>query len=126
MSDTKAPLLSEDILAFGEEDNVQPEKLLHPYVTFFHLCFRVTSIVAYIMCGWFSSSFITSFVVVVILLSMDFWTVKNITGRLMVGLRWWNYVDEDGNSHWVYESKQGDYRIVQMREKQKYFGLLWY
>jgi len=37
---------------------------------------------------------------------MDFWTVKNITGRLMVGLRWWNYVDDDGKSHWIFESKK--------------------
>lgn len=40
---------------------------------------------------------------------MDFWTVKNITGRLMVGLRWWNYVDDDGKSHWVYESRKVDF-----------------
>lgn len=39
---------------------------------------------------------------------MDFWTVKNITGRLMVGLRWWNYVDDDGKSHWMYESRKVD------------------
>jgi len=58
------------------------------------------------LCGWFSNSFIASFVTVVLLLSMDFWTVKNITGRLMVGLRWWNYVDDDGKSHWVFESKK--------------------
>lgn len=58
------------------------------------------------LCGWFSDSFITSFVVVVLLLSMDFWTVKNITGRLMVGLRWWNYVDDNGESHWVFESRK--------------------
>jgi hypothetical protein len=24
----------------------------------------------------------------------------------MVGLRWWNYVDDDGVSHWVYESRK--------------------
>jgi hypothetical protein len=47
---------------------------------------------------------VTSFVVIVVLLSIDFWTVKNISGRLLVGLRWWNYVDEDGESHWVFES----------------------
>lgn len=58
------------------------------------------------LCGWFSDSFITSFVFVVLLLSADFWTVKNITGRLLVGLRWWNYVDDDGVSHWVFESKK--------------------
>ena len=77
-----------------------------PVVTFFHLCFRVLSVVTYLLCGWLSNSFITSFIVIVILLSFDFWTVKNVTGRLMVGLRWWNYVDEDGNSHWVFESRK--------------------
>ena len=41
------------------------------------------------------------------MLSMDFWAVKNITGRLLVGLRWWNYVDDDGKSHWVYEARKG-------------------
>lgn len=78
----------------------------HPYVTFFHIAFRCAAIVVYILCGWFSDSFITSFVTVILLLSMDFWTVKNITGRLMVGLRWWNYVDDEGKSHWVYEARK--------------------
>lgn len=78
----------------------------HPYVTLFHLAFRIAAIVVYLFCGAFSNSFIASFVTVVLLLSMDFWTVKNITGRLMVGLRWWNYVDDDGKSHWVFESKK--------------------
>lgn len=78
----------------------------HPYVTSFHLAFRVTALVTYMFCGWFSTSFIASFVAVTLLLSMDFWTVKNITGRLMVGLRWWNYVDDDGKSHWVFESRK--------------------
>lgn len=78
----------------------------HPYVTFFHLAFRGASVIVYMLCGWFSDSFIASFVTVVLFLSMDFWTVKNITGRLMVGLRWWNYVDDDGKSHWVFESRK--------------------
>ncbi|CAF4500762.1 unnamed protein product, partial [Didymodactylos carnosus] len=38
---------------------------------------------------------------------MDFWTVKNITGRLLAGLRWWNYVDDTGESHWIFEAKKG-------------------
>ncbi|XP_054286689.1 uncharacterized Golgi apparatus membrane protein-like protein CG5021 isoform X1 [Macrosteles quadrilineatus] len=101
-----APLIDDDTLGFGEEENAG--KLTHPYVTFFHLFFRGTALVMYLLCGWFSKSFITSFVIIVLLLSMDFWTVKNITGRLMVGLRWWNYVDDDGASHWVFESRKGD------------------
>ena len=70
----------------------------------FHVVFRILAVVVYLLCGWFSDSFVTSFVVIVVLLSIDFWTVKNISGRLLVGLRWWNYVDEDGESHWVFES----------------------
>ncbi|KOB79151.1 Uncharacterized protein OBRU01_00967, partial [Operophtera brumata] len=72
----------------------------HPYIVFFHWVFRSAAIVVYVLCGWFSESFIASFVLVVLLLSADFWTVKNISGRLLVGLRWWNYVDDDGKSHW--------------------------
>ena len=30
--------------------------------------------------------------------------MKNVTGRLLVGLRWWNYVKEDGSNEWVFES----------------------
>jgi hypothetical protein len=29
-----------------------------------------------------------------------------ITGRLMVGLRWWNYVDDNGESHWIFEARK--------------------
>lgn len=60
----------------------------------------------------FPDSYITSFVVIVLLLSADFWVVKNITGRILVGLRWWNFVDDEGNSQWIYESKS--------KEGQKY------
>ncbi|XP_017884948.1 uncharacterized Golgi apparatus membrane protein-like protein CG5021 isoform X3 [Ceratina calcarata] len=109
MASASVPLLmDDDTIAFGEEDEAQnSNRLKHPYVTLFHLAFRVAAIVSYMLCGWFSNSFITSFVLVVLLLSMDFWTVKNITGRLMVGLRWWNYVDDNGKSHWIFESKKG-------------------
>lgn len=116
MDSVKAPLLDDDTLAFGEEDNQAKDgKLKHPYVTFFHLCFRVAAIFLYQMCGLFTDSFITSFVIIVLLLSMDFWTVKNITGRLMVGLRWWNYVDDDGISHWVFESRKNRINVTEAR-----------
>ena len=40
------------------------------------------------------------------MLSFDFWVVKNVTGRLLVGLRWWNYIDEDGKSQWMFEARK--------------------
>lgn len=61
------------------------------------------------MCGsWFSSSFVSVFVIATVLLAMDFWTVKNVSGRLMVGLRWWSEVIEDGSTIWRFEAHEGN------------------
>ncbi|KAL8933469.1 MAG: hypothetical protein Q9211_005769, partial [Gyalolechia sp. 1 TL-2023] len=41
-----------------------------------------------------------------LLLAADFYYLKNIAGRRLVGLRWWNEVDTaTGGSHWVFESQ---------------------
>ena len=64
---------------------------------------QFASLAVYIVCGLFSSSFVTNFVLVVVLLMLDFWTTKNVTGRLLVGLRWWNEVTEEG-SNWRFET----------------------
>ena len=46
------------------------------------------------------------FIIVMLLLAADFYYLKNIAGRRLVGLRWWNEVDTNtGNSHWVFESQ---------------------
>lgn len=90
--------------SFGEVENRW--RIKHPVVTFFHLLFRTLAIIAYLLCGWFSNSFIGSFVSIILLLSLDFWTVKNITGRIMAGLRWWNYIDDSGMSVWVFEARK--------------------
>lgn len=37
---------------------------------------------------------------------------QNVAGRTLVGLRFWNQVDEDGESFWVFESR--DVRIATM------------
>lgn len=31
-------------------------------------------------------------------------TTLSFTGRLLVGLRWWSYVKEDGSNEWIFES----------------------
>ena len=39
---------------------------------------------------------------------MDFYYLKNIAGRRLVGLRWWNEVNiHTGDSKWVFESAEG-------------------
>lgn len=58
-----------------------------------------------------SSGFALVFVFCVILSAFDFWTVKNVTGRLLVGLRWWNEVKEDGENVWIFESQPDGFRV---------------
>lgn len=46
------------------------------------------------------------FILTILLLAADFYYLKNIAGRRLVGLRWWNEVDSaSGDSHWVFESQ---------------------
>jgi hypothetical protein len=44
------------------------------------------------------------FILVLILAAVDFWVVKNISGRLLVGLRWKSEIDEKGKEVWKFES----------------------
>lgn len=76
----------------------------HPVAALFHILFKALSIFFYMFGSWFTSNFIFTFVLVIILLAADFWTVKNVSGRLLVGLRWWSYVKDDGSNEWVFES----------------------
>ena len=58
----------------------------------------------YLFCYLFTASFVLTFVLVVLMSAFDFWTVKNITGRLLVGLRWWNEMLPDGTNKWLFEN----------------------
>ena len=84
----------------GRQKSIQ-----HPVTCIFHVLFRALALLAYFYCKWFGSSFVIAFVIIALLHSMDFWTVKNVTGRLMVGLRWWNEVAENGENMWYFESR---------------------
>ncbi|XP_025067442.1 Golgi apparatus membrane protein TVP23 homolog B isoform X2 [Alligator sinensis] len=101
---------TEDVSLFDADDDAprrsKKSKIRHPVASFFHLFFRVSAIVVYLLCELLTSSFIACMVTIILLLSCDFWAVKNVTGRLMVGLRWWNQVDDDGKSHWVFEARK--------------------
>ncbi|TKS89361.1 Exocyst complex component 7 [Collichthys lucidus] len=101
----------EDVSLFDAEEDAgkgsKKTNIKHPVASFFHLFFRVTAILVYLLCEMVGSSFIAPMVTIILLLSCDFWAVKNITGRLMVGLRWWNQVDDDGRNHWVFEARKG-------------------
>ncbi|XP_051927769.1 Golgi apparatus membrane protein TVP23 homolog B [Hippocampus zosterae] len=102
----------EDVALFDAEEDAgqrlsKKTNIKHPVACFFHLFFRISAILVYLLCERLGNGSIGGMVAIILLLSCDFWTVKNISGRLMVALRWWNQVDEDGQSHWVFESRKG-------------------
>ncbi|KAA0705218.1 Golgi apparatus membrane protein TVP23 -like protein B [Triplophysa tibetana] len=124
-----------EVPSFHEYERTFNEKksnTKHPQACFFHLFFRTSAILIYLFCELFSRSLIANMVTIILLLSCDFWTVKvaiassfsfliiilnnivykvfsvfceNVTGRLLVGLRWWNQVDGDGHGRWMFESR---------------------
>ena len=59
-----------------------------------------------------------------LLLAADFYYLKNIAGRRLVGLRWWNEVNTTtGDSHWVFESQDrsgADGGVVQNATDKRY------
>lgn len=108
-------------------DNVVGSWLLkqskHPMAIFFHLLFKVMAILTYMFGSWFTDNFIFIFVICIILLAFDFWTVKNVSGRLLVGLRWWSYVKDDGSNEWIFESLEDMAEISQFDSRVFWAGL---
>jgi hypothetical protein len=63
----------------------------------FHIGFKAASITSFLFLNAIIGEEIITFVIVVLFAAFDFWTVKNITGRLLVNLRWHTEIDELGN-----------------------------
>ncbi|EPX72509.1 transporter Tvp23 [Schizosaccharomyces octosporus yFS286] len=98
----------------------------HPIVLFFFLFFRTSAIVAYILGMLFTSSFMLLFILIFTLLAMDLWTVKNVSGRLLVGLRWRNETGVDGESIWIFESADPNRPRNKIDQKVFWYGLYIY
>eukprot|EP00579_Thalassiosira_antarctica_P032462 CAMPEP_0201994778 /NCGR_PEP_ID=MMETSP0905-20130828/2503_1 /ASSEMBLY_ACC=CAM_ASM_000554 /TAXON_ID=420261 /ORGANISM="Thalassiosira antarctica, Strain CCMP982" /LENGTH=254 /DNA_ID=CAMNT_0048549811 /DNA_START=85 /DNA_END=846 /DNA_ORIENTATION=- len=77
----------------------------HPTACLFHILFKTLAFLLYNLGSKMGMEDIMVTVLCIVLLAADFWVVKNITGRLLVGLRWWNKVDPvSGNTSWIFES----------------------
>ena len=61
-----------------------------------------------------------------LLLAADFYYLKNIAGRRLVGLRWWNEVNTaSGDSHWVFESSDPNERQVNKTDSRFFWMALY-
>jgi len=76
----------------------------NPGIVLFTLLFKTLAVISFLLLGIFGVSDALIFIIVVILNAFDFWFVKNVSGRILVGLRWWNEVKDDGTEVWIFES----------------------
>jgi hypothetical protein len=66
------------------------------------------------------------FIITILLLAIDFYYLKNIAGRRLVGLRWWNEVDTStGDSRWVFESADPETRTINATDKRFFWIALY-
>ena len=65
-------------------------KAAHPTACLFHILLKAIPVGIYFIFPIFLSEKITVYIGIIIFSAMDFWATKNITGRLLVGLRWWS------------------------------------
>lgn len=107
-----------------EQQQQQPGTLIerlkqssHPIALLFYIFFRISPIIIYIFGNFIirqitsKNTFILHFIILILLIAGDFWNLKNISGRLLVGLRWWNETNLINESQgtefenvWVFES----------------------
>jgi hypothetical protein len=74
----------------------------------------------------FTSNFVLIFIITILLLATDFYYLKNIAGRRLVGLRWWNEVDTStGDSRWVFESADPESREQNATDKRFFWIALY-
>lgn len=84
----------------------------HPSTLFFYLIFKAAALGIYIF-GWlFTTQYILSFVAIILCLAFDFWTVKNIAGRLLVGLRYTSCDKDGGTKHCPTDQTNGSLNHV--------------
>jgi hypothetical protein len=61
-----------------------------------HIILKIVIVGVYLIHPLISDNSFNVLMIVVIGGAIDFWIVKNLAGRLLVGLRWWIDFDEAG------------------------------
>ena len=107
----------------------------HPIALVFHIIFKLGAALCYLFGGLLAAIFkvkqpLIPLIICVIFLAFDFWTTKNVSGRLLAGLRWWNDVKPDGSNEWVFESHENETLINPYESKVFWivlaiFPLIW-
>jgi len=82
------------------------KKSSNPSVALMTVSLKIAALFFFLFLNIFTSNQAFVMIVVIICVAMDFWYTKNISGRILVGLRWWNtYNSETQQEVWKFESK---------------------
>ena len=68
----------------------------HPIICLFTVLFKVLSLLSFLILEKLTEKKSVIYLATILFGSADFWVTKNLSGRLLVGLRWWNEVKENG------------------------------
>ena len=103
-------MLNQNISFSSNNNNSKDENNL---VVVFTVLFKVVSVIFYLLFNVFLKDDILLFIIVILLTALDFYTVKNISGRLLIGMRWWTEIDlSTGLENWHFESHENTFQPV--------------
>lgn len=102
--------------------------------------FKAACLLVYLFGSLLWRNQVLTYIACIILLAVDFWTVKNVTGRLLVGLRWWQITrtenalvanagdttaveQETEKTEWVFESLQDEGALDPMDKSIFWMGM---
>ena len=82
------------------------KKSSNPSVALMTVALKGCALFFFLFLNIFTSNQAFVMTIVILFDAMDFWYTKNISGRILVGLRWWNtYNPETQQEVWRFESK---------------------
>ncbi|KRX08059.1 hypothetical protein PPERSA_02191 [Pseudocohnilembus persalinus] len=82
----------------------------NPIMCIVTFAFKFLALLAYLFLNAIVGDKIYTFIIVLVISCIDFWAVKNLTARFLVGLKWWNEFDENGNEIWLYSSMPANWK----------------
>ena len=83
------------------------KKSTYPMISLLTVLIKLASIISFFLFLIFLSNEAIIMFIVVLIGLCDFWMTKNISGRFLAGLRWYNLLKSETNTEiWVFEGKK--------------------
>ena len=83
------------------------QKSSYPMISLLTVLMKLASIISFFIFSIFLSNEAIIMFIVVLIGACDFWITKNISGRFLAGLRWYNKLNIEKNTeNWVFEGKR--------------------